>query len=80
MPKAKELRRFAEKIITKAKKGGVSAIRNVNADIYEKDVTAKIFSELVKRYETRNGGYTRILKLGRYRCDGAELVIIQLVQ
>src|SRR6185503_12886288 len=62
--KAKALRPVAEKVITKAKKGGIHRQRQVVAFLGDKDMASKLFTEIAPRYETRNGGYTRILKLG----------------
>ena len=79
-PKAKELRRFAERIITKAKRGGLHNIRQVAKKIKRKNVLKKIFSEIAPKYQNRQGGYTRILKLQRRTGDGARKVIIELVE
>src|SRR6188472_4598020 len=62
--KAKALRPYAEKLITKAKKGGVHQRRQVIATIHDQDVTHKLFAEIGPRYRDRPGGYLRILKLG----------------
>src|SRR5436853_5337491 len=62
--KAKALRPYAEKLITKARKGGVHDRRQVIATIHDKDVTHKLFADIAPRYTERPGGYTRILKLG----------------
>ena len=74
-PKAKVLRPYVEKLITKAKNGGVHQQRQVVATIHDKDVTHKLFAEIGPRYADRNGGYMRILKLGprpgRQRAHGA---------
>lgn len=77
--RAKEARRAAEKMITLAKKGDLHARRQVLAYIYDEDVVTKLFDELAPRYEGRNGGYTRILKLGPRRGDNAEVVFLELV-
>ncbi|MFD2617406.1 50S ribosomal protein L17 [Terrilactibacillus laevilacticus] len=85
--KAKELRSFVEKLITLGKRGDVHArrqaasfVRNEVAD-EESGQTAvqKLFDDIAKRYEERQGGYTRVLKLGPRRGDGAEMAIIELV-
>ena len=77
--KAKALRPVAEKVITKAKKGGVHRQRQVVAFLGDKDMASKLFTEIAPRYETRNGGYTRILKLGARQGDAAEMARIELV-
>lgn len=83
--KAKEVRSIAEKLITKAKKGDLHARRQVAAYVRresvdgEKDAIQKLFSELAPRYAERNGGYTRILKLGPRRGDAAPMVYLELV-
>ena len=77
--KAKALRPVAEKIITKAKKGGLHRHRQVVAFIRDKDMAYKLFEEIVPRYEERPGGYTRILKLGPRHGDNAPMARIELV-
>ncbi len=77
--KAKALRPVAEKIITKAKKGGVARHRDVVAFIRDKDMAYKLFEEIAPRYEDRPGGYTRILKLGPRHGDNAPMARIELV-
>ena len=77
--KAKALRPVAEKVITKAKKGGVHRHRQVVAFIRDKDMAYKLFEEIVPRYEDRPGGYTRILKLGPRHGDNAPMARIELV-
>ncbi len=77
--KAKELRTFAEPLITKAKRGDLHARRLVARKIGEPDVVAKLFDEIGPRYSERAGGYTRVLKLGHRSGDGADLAIIELV-
>ncbi len=77
--KAKALRPIAERMITKAKKGGVANQRQVIAFIRDKDMTAKLFNEIGPRYGTRNGGYTRILKLGTRHGDNAPMARIELL-
>ncbi|WP_457630171.1 50S ribosomal protein L17 [Oceanithermus sp.] len=80
IPKAKELRRFVEPLITKAKRGDLSARRQVMREIHDPEVVRKLFDEIAVRYAERNGGYTRILKLAeRRRGDGTQLCIIELV-
>jgi large subunit ribosomal protein L17 len=77
--KAKALRPVAEKLITKARKGNLHARRVVLRTIHDKAAVAKLFEEVAPRYEDRQGGYTRIVKLGPRRGDGAEEAIIELV-
>lgn len=77
--KAKELRRFAEKIITHAKKNDLSAKRRVARDIKNRQVLKKIFEVLVLRYQNRHGGYTRIIKLPPRTSDSASRSLIELV-
>ena len=79
VPKAKEMRSFAEKMITLGKDGSVNARRQALAFVTDKDVVAKLFTEIAPRYATRQGGYTRIVKLGKRLGDGAEMAIIELV-
>jgi large subunit ribosomal protein L17 len=77
--KAKALRPVAEKVITKAKKGGVHNQRQVVALIRDRDMAHKLFSEIGPRYADRPGGYTRILKLGPRPGDNAPMARIELV-
>ena len=77
--KAKALRPGAERVITKARKGGVHQQRQVVAFIGDKDMTHKLFEEIAPRYEDRPGGYTRILKLGPRHGDNAPMARIELV-
>jgi large subunit ribosomal protein L17 len=77
--KAKHLRPVAERMITKAKAGGVHNQRQVVAFIRDKDMASKLFSEIGPRYASRNGGYTRILKLGPRHGDNAPMARIELV-
>lgn len=79
--KAKELRPYAEKLITLAKRDDdrLSARRQVARDIKDPVVVRKLFDSLGARYSTRPGGYTRILRLGPRRGDGAEMAILELL-
>ena len=77
--RAKEARRQAEKMITLAKRGDLHARRQVLAYVYDESVVAKLFDEIAPKYEDRQGGYTRILKLGPRKGDNAELVFLELV-
>lgn len=77
--KAKALRPVAEKLITKARKGDLHSRRVVLKTIHDKAAVAKLFEEVAPRYESRQGGYVRITKLGPRRGDGAAEAIIELV-
>lgn len=77
--RAKELKRTAERVLTCAKKGDLHARRQVLRVIADKQVVAKLFDELGPRYKSRNGGYTRVIKLGPRRGDGAFMSIVELV-
>ena len=77
--KAKVLRPYAEKLITKAKSGSVNDRRAVAADIPNKDVVAYLFNELAPKFENRDGGYTRIIKLENREGDNAPMANISLV-
>jgi large subunit ribosomal protein L17 len=77
--RAKALRPYAEKLITKAKKGGVHRQRQVVSTMHDADATHKLFVEIAPRYADRNGGYLRILKLGPRPGDNAPMARIELV-
>ena len=77
--KAKELRRYAEPIITKAKRGDLHARRLVARDIQNPEAVHKLFSEIGPKYAERPGGYTRVLHLGHRAGDAADVAIIELV-
>ena len=77
--KARFARRFAERMITFARKGDLAARRHVLRYIRNEDAVAKLFDELGERFRSRNGGYTRIVKLGPRRGDGAPMALIELV-
>lgn len=79
LPKAKELRGVAERLITFAKRGDLSARRQVLRRIQNKVIVSKLFDEIGPSFSDRPGGYTRILKLGPRRGDSTELCMIQLV-
>lgn len=78
--KAKVLRPYAEKLISKAKRGDLAARRDVLKDIPDRDVVARLFHEIGPRFAERPGGYTRILKLGPRKGDGAPMARIELVE
>ena len=77
--KAKEIRSLAEKMITLGKEGGLDSRRQALSFILDKKVTGKLFTEIAPRYAERNGGYTRITKLGPRVGDGAPMVRLELV-
>jgi large subunit ribosomal protein L17 len=77
--KAKALRPYVEKLVTKAKDGGVHKQRQVVATIHDVDATHRLFAEIGPRYSDRNGGYTRILKLGPRPGDNARMARIEFV-
>ena len=77
--KARVLRPYVEKIITKARRGDLHARRMVLSKIEDTEVVTKLFDDVGPRYEGRPGGYTRITRLGPRRGDGAEMAIIELV-
>ena len=77
--KAKEVRRCAEKMITRAKTDSVHNRRIVAKDIRDPAVLSKLFTDIAPRYASRPGGYTRIVKLGSRQGDGADMVLLELV-
>ncbi|MBA3892539.1 MAG: 50S ribosomal protein L17 [Gemmatimonadales bacterium] len=77
--KAKELRPFAEKLITLARRGDLHARRLVERRIKDRDTLGKLFTEIGPRFAARPGGYTRILKLGHRPGDGADVARIELL-
>lgn len=77
--KAKDLRRYAEKMITKAKLGTLHAIRLLEKDIKDKSILSELVNEIAKTYKDRNGGYTRVIKLRNRHGDNAPMSIIELV-
>ena len=79
LPKAKELKRFVEKIITLGKKGSLESRRKAISILQDKKMTEKVFSIFSDRYKNRNGGYTRIIKIGNRFGDNAPTAIIELV-
>ncbi len=79
LPKAKELRPYVEKLITLAKKGGLSNRRLAQSRLMDDDQLAKLFGELAERYNDRSGGYTRIIKAGYRESDAAPMAVIELV-
>ena len=79
LAKAKEVRCMAEKMITLGKANTLHTRRQALSYITKEDVVTKVFGELAPKYADRNGGYTRILKMGPRRGDAAEVAIIELV-
>ncbi|MFA5701312.1 MAG: 50S ribosomal protein L17 [Desulfuromonas sp.] len=78
--RAKELRKLAEKMITLGKKGDLHARRQALSVVQDKKVVAKLFDRLAPRYAERNGGYTRIMKVGNRAGDNAPVSIIEFVE
>ncbi|WP_028585161.1 50S ribosomal protein L17 [Desulfogranum mediterraneum] len=79
VPKAKEARRMAEKMITLGKRGDLHAKRQALSYIRSKDVVAKLFDQLSEQYADRQGGYTRIIRTGFRSGDAAPMAIVELV-
>ncbi len=79
LPRAKELRTFADNMITFAKKGDLNSRRLALAFLRDEEVVAKLFSTLAERYKNRNGGYTRVLRAGIRYGDAAQMAIVELV-
>ena len=77
--RAKEVQPVVEKMITLGKKGDLAAYRKALAFITKEDVANKLFKEVAPKYADRNGGYTRVTRLGARRGDAAEVAIIELV-
>lgn len=79
--RAKEVRKFVDKMITYGKDGSLVARRNALAFVHnDKEVVDKVFNELATRYQERNGGYTRILKMAERRGDDTLMVVLELVK
>lgn len=79
LPKAKELRPVAEKLITLGKRGGLHARRQAYAELRDDVMVAKLFTTLAERYKARPGGYCRVLKAGIRYGDAADMAVIELV-
>ena len=79
LPKAKELRPFVEKLITLGKKGDLAARKKTISILQDEIISKKIFDILADRYKDRNGGYTRIIKLGNRYGDNAPTAVIEFV-
>ncbi len=78
--KAKELKRFADRMITLGKRGDLHARRQALSVLRSKEVTAKLFGDLAERFRDRPGGYTRVIKVGNRVGDAAPISIIELVE
>jgi large subunit ribosomal protein L17 len=78
--KALEVRRFAEKEITRAKEDSVHNRRMVARKIWDQGILAKLFTDIAPRFKERNGGYTRIVRIGERKHDAADMVILELVE
>ncbi len=79
LPKAKDLRPVAEKLITLGKRGDLHARRQAIAFLKDEKIVSKLFTTIAERYKTRNGGYTRVLKAGFRYGDSAPMAVIELV-
>ena len=79
LPKAKELKRFIEKIITLGKKGDLLSLRKAISVLQDKKMASKVFGSLAERYKDRKGGYTRVIKLGNRFGDNAPMSVMELV-
>ena len=77
--KAKEVRRMAEKVITRGKKGNLHNRRMALGLLTDESVVSKVFDELAQRYQDRPGGYTRVVKLGPRKGDAAPMAIVELL-
>jgi large subunit ribosomal protein L17 len=78
--KALEVRRFAEKEITRAKEDSVHNRRIVARKIWDEGILAKLFTDIAPRFKERNGGYTRIVRIGERKHDAADMVVLELVE
>jgi len=79
LPKAKELRPVAEKLVTLGKRGDLHAKRQAFNQLRDETIVTKLFSTIADRYKTRHGGYTRVLKAGMRRGDAADMAVIEFV-
>ncbi len=79
-PKAKELKRYSERLITLAKKGSPHARRQAHVEIRDVEVLNKLFGTLGPRFASRSGGYTRLVRVGRRAGDNAEMAVVELVE
>lgn len=76
--KAKEIKPYAEKLITKSRQAGISQMREM-AKLFSEKITKKLINEIAPRYKERPGGYTRIVKLGCRKSDGARMAVVELI-
>ena len=79
LPKAKELRPVAEKLVTLGKRGNLHARRQAYAQLRDDGIVDKLFTAIAERYKTRSGGYTRVLKAGMRYGDAADMAVIEFV-
>lgn len=79
LPRAKEARKMAERIITLGKRGGLSNVRLAGRTVKNREILQKVFGELKDRYQSRPGGYTRIVRLGFRTGDAAQMALLELV-
>lgn len=80
LAKAKEVSRFADRLITLAKRGDLAARRQVLADINDPDLVGHMFDEVARRFADREGGYTRVIRAGTQRGDGTQMAIVELTE
>ncbi len=78
-PKAKELKRFADKVITLGKRATAHARRHAHRDVRDVEVLNKLFGSIAERFKARQGGYTRIVRVGRRAGDNADIAVVELV-
>jgi large subunit ribosomal protein L17 len=79
LPKAKEIRPLAEKMITLGKRDSLHARRQVQAYVLKEAIAKKVFADIAPKFADRKGGYSRIIKLGNRKGDGADLAVIELL-
>jgi large subunit ribosomal protein L17 len=79
LPKAKEVRRIVDRMVTLGKRGDLHARRQTSSYLFDDAATAKVFNELAKRFKDRPGGYTRILKLNPRFTDSAQMALLEFV-
>ena len=80
LPKAKEARKFAERLITLAKRGDLAARRRVIGELGDPNLVRHLFDEIAGRFQSREGGYTRIIHAGRQRGDNTQMAILELTE
>jgi large subunit ribosomal protein L17 len=79
IPKAKEARRMAERVITLGKRGGVHNVRSAQRIVKDRDLLKKVFGELKDRFASRSGGYTRLIRAGFRKGDAADVAVLELM-